>query len=144
MSSETVVHTHGARDKPFFLCILDSFYIAHELIHDVSVLLRRAESVFSHHPARGEDRKVAHCHSGFAAGVGQHSENAGVGVVETHRRYYTEFCQILPLRLQITIPCNYVEGGVIVHTFEELTHVLFVDNLLIFRGRVRVRPFLIF
>ena len=52
-----------SRSEALFLRVVFAANVAHELAHDVSMVVGRSKRVFGHHPSRREYDKIADCGS---------------------------------------------------------------------------------
>ena len=95
------------------LCIIGTPDQSHVLAHAVSVVVRRSESVFCHHPAWGEDDEVYGCNAGLQGWAGEHGEYGGVEVVERHGVHHAEGGKVVLIRRVVAVPPHDIERAVI-------------------------------
>ncbi len=113
MAAHAVVQAGSAGGEAFGLGVIFALDEAHKLVHEVAVEPGRAEGVFSHDPAWGEDGEVDVGGAGNLAGRGEDGVDGGVGVVEADGVDAVEAGEVVLEGRVVAVPGDDVEGGVL-------------------------------
>lgn len=115
------------RLKTLALGIVHSADIAHELAHGVSVVVRRSEGVFSHHPSGLKHDEVANSQALFIRLGSKHRENRRVEVIKRNRVDHIEFIKVVLIRVVIAVPGHDIKGRVITFLHKKFIYKLIVN-----------------
>lgn len=109
----------GRLEAASSLCVVVSCDQAHELGHGVTVVPWGPEGVLSNEPTRWEDDKVSNGGADVVGGPGQNGIDGGVRVIKRDRPDGVESAEVVLVGVVVAVPCDDVEGGVVLTSGEK-------------------------